>query len=75
MSAASHFLRTFTLRRPLAAFDTSTRQALTVPAGDLVTLTSPYATLGVTSAIWNGQRVMLYRQDVEETERGSNPRK
>jgi len=57
-------LRTYTLLRPVFAYVRETEEVLQLPPDALVTLVG--RRLGIGAAVWRGEYVLVFAEDVEE---------
>jgi len=57
-------LRTYTLLRPVFAYVQETRHVVQLPPDELITLVGHR--LGIGAAVWRGEYVWVFAQDVKE---------
>ena len=57
-------LRTYTLLRPVFAYVQETRRVIELPPDALITLLGHR--LGIGAAVWRGEYVLVFAQDVED---------
>ena len=57
---------TYSLLEPVFAFRENSRDVVRLPAGALITLMLDRGRTGICAASWEGNRIMVFCQDVED---------